>query len=39
MQPRPAIDPSTIRHDYAKVGDVRLHYVECGYQDDELVIL
>ena len=27
------------RHDYAKVGDVRLHYVECGYQDDELVIL
>src|SRR5438128_10694541 len=39
MQPRPAIDPSTIRHDYAKVGDVRLHYVECGNQDDELVIL
>jgi len=39
MQAQPAIDPSTIRHDYAKVGDVRLHYVECGMQNDDLVIL
>ena len=28
----------TIRHDYAQVGDVRLHYAECG-GGDELVIL
>ncbi|MCU1265821.1 MAG: hydrolase, alpha/beta fold family [Acidobacteria bacterium] len=27
-----------IRHDYAQVGDVRLHYAECG-AGDELVIL
>lgn len=28
----------TIRHDYAQVGEVRLHYAECG-GGDELVIL
>jgi pimeloyl-ACP methyl ester carboxylesterase len=30
--------PPEIRHDYAQVGDVRLHYAECG-NGDELVIL
>src|SRR5437588_2382203 len=39
MQAQPAMDPPGIRHDYAQVGDLRLHYVECGNQNDELVIL
>src|SRR2546421_57736 len=39
MQAQPAMDASTIRHGYAKVGKVRLHYVECGNEHDELVIL
>lgn len=29
---------SSVRHDYAQVGDVRLHYAECG-AGDKLVIL
>ena len=28
-----------IRHDYAQVGDIRLHYAECGSNNDRLVIL
>jgi len=39
MQPVAALDHSDIRHNYAQVGDVRLHYVECGNSDNKLVIL
>jgi pimeloyl-ACP methyl ester carboxylesterase len=39
MQARAALDPPPIRHDYAQVGDIRLHYAECGYENDRLVIL
>lgn len=28
-----------IRHDYAQIGDIRLHYAECGGNDKDLVIL
>jgi len=28
-----------IRHDYAQVGDIRLHYAACGAETDPLVIL
>jgi len=39
MNASPAPDQSTIRHDYAQVGDIRLHYAECGAENDQLVIL
>ncbi|MFN2577339.1 MAG: alpha/beta fold hydrolase [Pyrinomonadaceae bacterium] len=39
MQARPAMDPSVIRRNYAKVGDLSLHYAECGAEHEELVIL
>jgi pimeloyl-ACP methyl ester carboxylesterase len=29
----------TIRHDYAQVGNVRLHYAECGGGDDLVILL
>ncbi len=32
------LDP-TIRHDYAQVGDVRLHYAERGAENEKLVLL
>src|SRR6185436_16000061 len=38
MQTQQAPDTVPIRHDYAQVGEVRLHYAECG-SGDELVIL
>ncbi|MDQ1612499.1 MAG: epoxide hydrolase 4 [Pyrinomonadaceae bacterium] len=28
-----------VRHDYAQVGDVRLHYAECGRRGERLVLL
>lgn len=39
MQTASALKQSEIHHDYAQVGDVRLHYVECGKGNDQLVIL
>src|SRR6185436_4224357 len=39
MQAVRELDQSSIRHDYAQVGKVRLHYAECGEQNDRLVIL
>src|SRR5215813_1083773 len=39
MQTASALNQPMIRHDYAQVGDVRLHYAECGSANDELVIL
>lgn len=39
MKAAAVTDQSTIRHDYAQVGDIRLHYVECGAENDQLVIL
>src|SRR6185436_13360630 len=39
MQAVRAFDQSSIRHDYAQVGELRLHYAECGQQNDRLVIL
>jgi len=39
MQAVRAFDQSSIRHDYAQVGELRLHYAECGAQNDRLVIL
>lgn len=35
----PAIEQAQIRQDYAQVGDIRLHYAECGQENDRLVIL
>jgi epoxide hydrolase 4 len=39
MQVASALDMGEIRHDSAQVGDVRLHYVECGSANNDLVIL
>jgi pimeloyl-ACP methyl ester carboxylesterase len=39
MQPQSALEQADIRHDYAEIGDVRLHYAECGGGNDRLVIL
>lgn len=39
MHPAPAMRPPEIQHGFAKVGDVRLHYAECGQDNDELLIL
>ena len=39
MQTQPAINERTIRFDYAQVGKVRLHYAQCGRDNDQLVIL
>ena len=39
MQAVRALDQSSIRHDYAQVGEVRLHYAEFGEQNDRFVIL
>lgn len=39
MQAVSALDPTSIRHDYAQVGEIRLHYAECGAANDQLVIL
>jgi pimeloyl-ACP methyl ester carboxylesterase len=39
MQPQSALEQVAIRHDYAQIGDVRLHYAECGGSNDRLVIL
>ena len=39
MQAESALAQEAIRHDYAQIGDVRLHYVESGSSKDELVIL
>ena len=36
MQPDQAI---AINHDFAKVGDVRLHYAECGRGNDLVILL
>lgn len=35
----PALEQPQIRQDYAQVGDIRLHYAECGQENDQLVIL
>jgi len=34
-----ALDQRSIRHNYAQVGDLRLHYAESGGEKDQLVIL
>ena len=39
MQVASALDSAEIRHYSARVGDVRLHYVECGSANNDLVIL
>src|SRR6266849_6321100 len=39
MQAQSALEQAAIRHDYAQIGDVRLHYAECGRGNDRLVIL
>ena len=39
MQAVSALEPGSIRHDYAQVGELRLHYAECGAENDQLVIL
>ena len=33
------LDQRSIRHNYAQVGDLRLHYAESGGEKDQLVIL
>jgi len=35
----PASSQPLIRHDYAQVGEVRLHYAECGREGERLVLL
>src|SRR5713101_7059625 len=39
MQAKSTLEPTAIRHDYARVGEIRLHYAECGTSNEELVIL
>jgi epoxide hydrolase 4 len=39
MQTQAAFVGKLIRHDYAKVGDIRLHYAECGDVNRPFVIL
>src|SRR3954469_2229587 len=39
MQARIALDQTSIRHNYADVGEVRLHYAETGADNERLVIL
>ena len=39
MQTQPAPEALAIRHDYANVGEVRLHYAECGSGDDLVILL
>ena len=39
MQAQSTLEQTAIRHDYAQVGDIRLHYAECGTSNEELVIL
>ena len=39
MQTQQAFDEKALRHDYAHIGNVRLHYAECGRENDRLVIL
>ncbi len=34
-----AVDPTSIRHDYAQLEGLRLHYAECGAENDQLVVL
>ncbi len=39
MDGQTTISEPLIRHDYAQVGEVRLHYAECGSGDKQLVLL
>src|SRR5258708_31029006 len=39
MQTQAAFDEKLIRQDYAQVGNIRLHYAECGDVNSPLVIL
>jgi len=39
MQTASSMDRAEVRHGYAQVGGVRLHYAECGNDENELVIL
>src|SRR5437762_4792299 len=39
MNAAAARDQPIIRHDYAQVGDIRLHYATCGAETNPLVIL
>src|SRR5258707_12896554 len=36
---RPSLSSSDVRHDYAQVGDIRLHCAECGSGDDLVILL
>lgn len=39
MQAQSALEQAAIRHDYAQIGGVRLHYAECGAANNNLVIM
>jgi pimeloyl-ACP methyl ester carboxylesterase len=39
MQAQSTLEQPAIRHDYAQIGDLRLHYAECGAGNDDLVLL
>ena len=39
MQPQSALEQTGIRHSHAEIGDLRLHYAECGAGNSDLVIL
>src|SRR5713101_6804773 len=39
MQPQTALEQAGLRQDYARIGDVRLHYAECGGGDDLVILL
>lgn len=39
MQTQTAFDDKAVSHNFAQVGEVRLHYAECGGAEDPLVIL
>src|SRR5258707_6275919 len=36
---RPSLSSSDVRHDYAQVGDIRLHCAECGSGNDLVILL
>jgi pimeloyl-ACP methyl ester carboxylesterase len=39
MQPAAAVGQTSVRHGFAQVGNLRLHYAECGEENEQLVIL
>jgi epoxide hydrolase 4 len=39
MEPQSDLEQAAVRHGYAQIGDVQLHYAECGSGDDLVILL